>query len=158
MSCISWNCQGLGNPEAVRELLNVVKQEGSVLVFVMETKIRGKRVEDLRYTLGFTGIFVVDSDGLSGGIGLFWSKDTNVELKNFSNSHIDVVVSTNTVGSNAWRFTGFYGAPRVSDRHHSWRFLRTLHNIPHGAWMCVGDFNETLYPNEHFSKSARPER
>ena len=72
MNCLSWNCRGLGNPKVVCELRNVVKQEGPALVFVMETKIRGKRVEDLRHTLGFAGSFGVDSDGLSGGIGLFW--------------------------------------------------------------------------------------
>ncbi|XP_073362819.1 uncharacterized protein [Aegilops tauschii subsp. strangulata] len=56
-----------------------------------------------------------------------------------------------------WRFTGFYGAPRSEDRHHSWRCLRTLHAIQHQAWLCVGDFNETLYGTEHFSRSPRPE-
>ena len=57
----------------------------------------------------------------------------------------------------AWRFTGFYGAPRAEDRHHSWRFLRTLHTLPHAAWLSMGDYNETLYPLEHFSRSARSE-
>lgn len=45
----------------------------------------------------------------------------------------------------------------MEDHHHSWRFLRTLFAIPHSAWMCVGDFNETLYATEHFSRAARPE-
>jgi hypothetical protein len=56
-----------------------------------------------------------------------------------------------------WRFTGFYGAPRVGDRHHSWRTLRTLAGIDHPAWLCVGDFNETLYASKHFSRTERPE-
>ena len=71
MNCMSWNCRGLGNPEAVRELRSIVKLEGPTLLFVMETKIKAKRVEELRYTLGFGGCFAVDSAGLSGGIGLF---------------------------------------------------------------------------------------
>jgi endonuclease/exonuclease/phosphatase family metal-dependent hydrolase len=56
-----------------------------------------------------------------------------------------------------WRFTGFYGAPRAENRHHSWRFLRTLNSVQHSAWLCMGDFNETLYNSEHFSRTARPE-
>jgi hypothetical protein len=56
-----------------------------------------------------------------------------------------------------WRLTGFYGAPRAEDRHHSWRFLRTLFAIEHSAWLCLGDFNETLFATEHFSRAARPE-
>ena len=154
MNAMSWNCRGLGNPATVRELRKLVKQEGPTLLFVMETKIRGKRVEDLKFTLGFSGCFAVDSDGLSGGIGLFWSKDVEVTLENFSKSHIDVMVSQN---NKTWRLTGFYGEPRVENRHHSWWFLRTLFAIPHRAWLCLGDFNETLSADEHFSIHARPE-
>ena len=138
MSCISWNCRGLGNPEAVRELRSIVKLEGPSLVFVMETKIRGKRVEDLQHTLGLGGCFAVDSVGLSGGVGLFWSKDVKVERKNYSTSHIDVLVQNKDMNTPVWRFTSFYGAPRAENRHHSWCFLRTLHGIPHSEWLCVG--------------------
>ena len=74
--------------------------------------------------------------------------------KNFSKSHIDVKVTQN---NKSWCFTSFYGEPRVENRHHSWRFLRSLHSIPHNAWLCMGDFNETLYSNEHFSRAAGPE-
>lgn len=107
----------------------------------METKIRGKRVEDLKTTLGFSGCFAVDNDGLSGGIGLFWSRDVNVTLENYSASHIDVIVRQE---NKTWRFTGFYGEPWVENRHHSWRFMRTLFAVPHEAWLFIGDFNEIL--------------
>ena len=157
MSCAGWNCRGLGNPEAVRELGNFAKREAPALLFVMETKIRAKRVEDLRARLGFAGCFAIDSEGLSGGLGLFWSSDVIVDVKNKSSDHIDCVVQKVDLSSPPWRFTGFYGAPRAENRHHSWRFLRTLHGIQHDAWLVLGDFNETLYGSEHFSRSARPE-
>ena len=157
MSCISWNCRGLGNPEAVRELRNIVKQELPLLLFVMEMKISAKRVESLQHTLGFAGCFAINSTGLSGDIGQFWSQDVDVELKNSSSAHIDVMVRRKDQASPTWRFTGFYGAPRVENRHHSWRSIRTLNDIQHSAWLCMGDFNETLYATEHFSTSARPE-
>ena len=109
---MSWNCRGLGNPETVRELRNIVKQEGPALLFVMETKIKGKRVENLRTTLGFHGCFAVDSTGLSGGIGLFWNDEVHVELKNYSRAHIDVKVKRRD-DQISWRFTGFHGEPRT---------------------------------------------
>ena len=115
MNCLSWNCRGLGNPEAVRELRSIVKVEGPSLVFVMETMIRGKRAEDLQHTLGFGGCFEVDSVGLGGGIGLFWAKNVNVELKNYSTRHIDVVVQNKDMNTPVWRFTSFYGAPRATE-------------------------------------------
>lgn len=135
----------------------MVKQEGPALLFVMETKIRADRLENLKFTLGFSGCFVVNSVSLSGGIGLFWSKDVSVELKNYSSGHIDVVVRRTDQSSFEWRFTGSYGAPRVEDRHHSWHFLRTLNALPHEAWVCMSDFNETMYGDENYSRSARPE-
>ena len=135
----------------------MMKQEGPDLLCVMETKISGKRVELLQGTLGFAGCFAVDSNGLSGGIGLFWSKNVVVGLKNYISSHIDVLVKKVDQPSVEWRFTGFYGAPRAEERHHSWRFLRTLNAVPHSAWLCVGDFNETLHASEHFSRTNRPE-
>ncbi|KAM0929825.1 hypothetical protein ACQ4PT_001352 [Festuca glaucescens] len=137
--------------------LSIVRQEGPALLFVMETKISGKRVENLRVSLGFAGCYAVDSDGLSGGIGLFWSSDVLVEIENYSANHIDATVQKADLSSPKWRFTGFYGEPRVENRHHSWRFLRTLHAISQGSWLCMGDFNETLYGEEHFSNVPRPE-
>jgi hypothetical protein len=71
----------------------------------METKISAKRVEDLRVTLGFAGCFAVDSEGLSGGLGLFWSDDYDVSVKGFSTGHIDAMVQKKGQNSTEWRFT-----------------------------------------------------
>jgi hypothetical protein len=68
-----------------------------------------------------------------------------VEIKNFSSCHIDARVRGTELDAFEWRLMGFYGAPRAEDRHHSWRFLRTLFAIEHSAWLCLGDFNETLF-------------
>ena len=97
MNCLSWKCRGLGNPATVRELRSVVKQEGPGLLFLMETKIAAKRVESLQNLLGFAGCFAVDSDGLSGGIGLFWTSEVQVDLQSFSSGHIDVMVQNNNL-------------------------------------------------------------
>jgi hypothetical protein len=133
----------------------------------METKISAERVEDLRIPLGYAGCFAMNSDGLSGGLGLFWSRDYEVDVKSYSIGHIDAMVRKKDQFSPVWRFTGFYGAPRAENRYHrapraenryhSWRFLRTLFGVLHSAWLCMGDFNETLYASEHFSRAARPE-
>ena len=157
MSYMGYNCRGLGNLGTVRELRKVVKQECPIVLFMMETKIKAKRVEELQTVLGFAGCYAVDSDGLSGGVGLFWSSNVDVDLKNYGQSHIDVMVKQKSNPLQSWCFTGFYGEPRVENRHHSWRFMHTLRDIPHGAWLCLGDFNETLYADEHFGTNARPE-
>lgn len=80
MNCLTWNRRGLGNSATFHELLKIVKREGLTLLFIMDTKIRGKCVENLKSFICFSGCFSVDSDGPSGGIGLFWSDVVSVEL------------------------------------------------------------------------------
>jgi hypothetical protein len=128
-----------------------------MLLFVMETKICKKRVEKLSSTFGFAGGFAVDSDGLSGGIGLFWSSAVVVDLKSFNNHHIDVVVTFADGSGSPWRFTGIYGEPRRENRHNTWTLMRRLHGLRNLPWLCVGDYNETLFSTEHFSVHDREE-
>jgi hypothetical protein len=113
-------------------------------------------VENLKSVLGFHGCFAVDSDGLSGGIGSLWTDEVHVELKNYGQAHIDVRVRRRNSDQPPWRFTGFYGEPRTENRYQSWDFLHTLYGISHEGWICVGDFNETMYAEEHFSIHTRP--
>jgi hypothetical protein len=84
-----------------------VKQLDPILLFVMETKIEGKRVEKLASTFGFAGGFgfVVDSDGLSGRIGIFWLCSVTVDLKSYNAHHIDVVVQDKNGSIPPWRLT-----------------------------------------------------
>jgi hypothetical protein len=63
-----------------------------MLLFVMETKLSKDRLDDLRSRLGFAGCFAVGSDGLSGGVGIFWSAEVIVSVKNVSYGHIDAMV------------------------------------------------------------------
>ena len=106
MSCLSWNCRGLGNPEAVRELRSIVKLEGPTLLFVMETKINAKRVEDLKYTLGFGGCFAVDSAGLSGGRCLSKAHEAQqhveVARSNSKPANWDVLIKVAPMALSTW--------------------------------------------------------
>jgi hypothetical protein len=123
----------------------------------METKISAKRVENLRTTLGMAGCYAVESDGLSGGLGLFWSAEYDVDVKSYSSGHIDATVQKKDHSVGGWMFTGFYGASRAENTHQIWRFLRTLSNVNCSTWLYLGDFSETMYASEHFSRAARPE-
>ena len=39
MSCLSWNCRGLGNPQTKAELADLVGKKDPTFVFLMETKV-----------------------------------------------------------------------------------------------------------------------
>ena len=53
MNILSWNCWGLGNPTTVLALHNLVKVQGPKVLFLMETKLDGKKMEVLRVELRF---------------------------------------------------------------------------------------------------------
>ena len=59
---------------------------------------------------GFVNGLIILSHGRSGGLALLWTRETNFEIKRFSNHHIDAIV-TETSPSFKWRITGFYGHP-----------------------------------------------
>ena len=157
MNCLSLNCRGLGNPREVRELRDFVKQFDHALLFVMETKIEANRVEKLASTFGFVKGFAVSSEGLSGGVGIFWLAAVSVDIKNYSKNHIDLLVECKDGSIPKWRFTGIYGEPRRENRHNTWTLMRRLRGLQNLPWMCIGNFNETVYSTEHFSEHERDE-
>jgi hypothetical protein len=95
-------------------------------VFLSETKISNLRAQNLRWRLGFDHAFGVKSEGLSGGLVLFWNNDSVVSLKSYSRSHIDVFIKNDTVGDNEWRFTGFYANAVRSRRRKDWELLQLI--------------------------------
>ncbi|XP_074303266.1 uncharacterized protein LOC141637717 [Silene latifolia] len=145
MSLLSLNCRGLGNPDAVGGLRNLLRREAPAIVFLCETRLNSKEFGRVRACLDDYEGLEVDSAGRSGGLAFMWKREIGCTLRSASMHHIDVEVSWN---SKVWRVTGFYGWPVVSDRHLSWQLLRMLKEEYDGPWVCVGDINEVLYATE----------
>jgi hypothetical protein len=154
MSLICWNCRGLGNPWAVRELCRLVKEKRPHFLFLIETKVCLKKLQVLRKSMGFEGLFSVDPMGKSGGLGLFWKEGGRMEIQNYSLHHINVKISLNDL-NGGWTFTGFYGYPDQSQRDKSWKLLSTLHSFNKQAWLCIWDFNEILDQSEKVGGALR---
>ncbi|KAF4379891.1 hypothetical protein F8388_024924 [Cannabis sativa] len=47
-----------------------------------------------------------------------------------------------------WNFTGVYGDPVRSQRHHFLAMLHRIRDETHGPWLIGGDFNEVLHAKE----------
>ena len=45
MSCLSWNCRGLGNPQIEEDLATLVSKKDPKMVFLMETKVEKNTME-----------------------------------------------------------------------------------------------------------------
>ena len=154
MSCLSWNCRGLGHPRTVQVLADLVKQYNPAFIFMMETLCHRDKLEKIKIQLGYAGLFVVDKVGRSGGLALFWKPNFIVQLIKFGKTFIDVAVQ-NPEGK-CWRVTGFYGFPETSRRRASWRLLRSLALVSPLPWVCIGDFNDLLHSSEKRGKLAQP--
>ena len=79
-----------------------------------------------------------------------------MEIKSYSQHHIDVVVTEASSGFK-WRLTGFYGHPETHRRKESWNFLATLNNQFQLPWLCLEDFNEILLAEEKLGGLTRPQ-
>ena len=124
MNFLSWNCHGLGNPQRVCELSGLVKAKGPTLLFLMETKKKKSYLECLWCRLGYDNLYIVPRRNLSGGLALLWMNNIDLHIRTFSPHHIDAVVNPRI--DDAWRFTRFYRAPKVSNREDSWPLLHHL--------------------------------
>jgi hypothetical protein len=59
----------------------------------METKLRKMKMEQIRCKLGFKNSFVVESIGKSGGLALLWGEEISVDIQNYSNRHINGIIT-----------------------------------------------------------------
>lgn len=156
MSCISWNCRGLGNAATVKELRDIVKKYAPSVMCVLETQIHITRVEGLKKTLGFDNAFAVSSLVRSGGLGLFWNNEIKIEILPYSQYHIDAIIIE--AGADPWRLTCVYGEAQTCERFKTWNMLKHIKASSALPWACVGDFNEVLHGSEHvgYRKEAKP--
>ena len=131
---------GAWEPPASSRAFNMVKVKGPSLVFLMETEKKKSYLEKLRCRLKFDNLFIVPQRNLSGSLALLWSNDLDLHIHTFSPHHIEAVVNPRI--DDAWRFTGFYGAPEVANREDSWYLLWHLATQFNRPWVCIGDFNK----------------
>ena len=90
---ISWNCRGLGNPRSARALHDMVRQWNPKVVFVIETKAKNRRMERIKNKIGLANGLIVPCVGRKGGLALLWTREIDLEIKSFSQSHIVAVIN-----------------------------------------------------------------
>lgn len=89
MSCIVWNCRGAGGTSTIHELVALSQSSRPSLIFLCETRQNKNKVRGLRSRLGLRGFAGVSSEGMSGGLALFWHENLYVEVKDMNKNFID---------------------------------------------------------------------
>ena len=80
MSCLAWNCCGLGNLRTWRELVEIVWAKYPTMAFLAETLTDDARLESVQSSIGFNDRWVVPRVGRSGGLVLCWKAGISSEV------------------------------------------------------------------------------
>ena len=80
---VSWNCRGLGNPQAVRLLCNLLRRKTLSFVFLMETKLYARERERVKNRVGFKNGIFVDCVNRVGGLCLLWRSDVTISINSY---------------------------------------------------------------------------
>lgn len=105
MSIFCWNCRGAGKSVIVRELRDFARKIAPSVLCMVETQLSKSRVENLACTLGFDNAYAVSSSGRSGGLGMFWYNEINIDVFGYSDYHIDAHVTLTLPDTEPWRLT-----------------------------------------------------
>jgi exonuclease III len=158
MKILSWNCRGLGSPQAVRALLRLTRIENPQIVFLMETRLKANEVESVRNKLGFKYCLSVDCRGAgrerAGGLTLMWMEHLNISIKSYSLNHIHGICDDEENGE-VWDLTSIYGHPEEHHKKKTWDLIDSLGRQISGRWLCCGDFNDILDSQEKKGGNSR---
>ena len=155
MSLIVWNCRGLGNPQTIRELGDLIRAQDPAAMFIAKTWLDKARLKSLLKNCDLDQKFVVSKVTQGGNLALLWRSDFDVTVVDSSLNFIDAVI--NAGKENSWQFTGFYGCPETNRHQDSWNMLKNLSSSSSLPWLCAGDFNEIAKSHEKLGGRVRPE-
>ncbi|KAG7578550.1 Zinc knuckle CX2CX4HX4C [Arabidopsis thaliana x Arabidopsis arenosa] len=141
----SWNCQRLRNLFTVRRLRDIHHDIFPDVMFLMETKNKDDYISKTFSWMGYTNLFTIPPQGLSGGLALFSKGDVLLDILDSSPNFIDTKISFR---GKVCFVTFIYGPPKLEDRAVFWEFLIALGSSRESAWILTGDFNEILDNSE----------
>ncbi|KAL6137675.1 hypothetical protein ACLB2K_062964 [Fragaria x ananassa] len=130
--------------QALKELIGKYRPS---LIFLSETRMKDKNLKKVRNDYKFPFDITVKPIRTAGGLALWWDHSVTVQVLSKSKNMIDTIVQFKSDGSLV-RFTWFYGPPNSEGKPNFWRKCRHLARGIDLPWLCIGDFNEFLWPHE----------
>ncbi|GLU11862.1 hypothetical protein SLE2022_285820 [Rubroshorea leprosula] len=159
---ISWNCRGVAKHNFHSSAMDLKRTHNPAIMLVVETKLSGEDARSQAASLGFAKSFVVNSNGLAGGLWLLWDDAAVVvDIVSYSDQAIHAIIKVCNNPSfptdwflsgiyGDWFLSGIYGRPQIATRALLWNELSTIAENISMPWMMIGDFNDVLDQSEKF--------
>lgn len=150
MTHLCWKCRGVAAAATMRELKELCRIHQPAIVFLMETRAPEERLERVRRRLRFHSMFCVEARGRSGGLGLFWNKNVQIQILMSTQNYIHTVILFIETGKE-YDCSFVYGNPIFQQRRNLWSRILRLQTDRDRPWCVMGDLNEFL---SHFEKDG----
>uniref|UniRef100_A0A803QPC0 Reverse transcriptase n=1 Tax=Cannabis sativa TaxID=3483 RepID=A0A803QPC0_CANSA len=140
MKCLSWNCRGLARDPTPQAILAWVSRYKVDCVFLMETKVSIKIMEEMARKLGFSNMECVGAIGLTGGSCLMWNNNIKLDVNYFSEGFFEATVC-DVQNNFQWKFFAIYGTPYMGAKEVFWKSMEEEFSACQFPWMLIGDLN-----------------
>ncbi|KAL5563120.1 hypothetical protein UlMin_032867 [Ulmus minor] len=153
MIVLAWNCRGMGQPSAIRELRALVRSSNPDCMLLMEAKVNSGTMASILHNLHFLNHVYVPPVGLSGGFCVAWRDGIEMEPVTM-NKHIISCLVFSSPGSAPWLFSAVYGPNSSMEKRLFWDNIHLQTKCFSGAWLIMGDFNTIWSSSDRSSGSG----
>ncbi|KAL5569506.1 hypothetical protein UlMin_026081 [Ulmus minor] len=150
MIFLAWNCKGMGQPSAIRELRALVRSSNPDCILLKEAKVNYGTMQTIIQHLHFLNHVYEPPVGLSGGLCVAWRDCIEMEPVSV-NKHIISLLVFSTPGSAPWLVSAVYGPNSSVDKRLFWENIHHDTDFFTGAWLIIGDFNTIWNNGDHSS-------
>ncbi|KAF9622284.1 hypothetical protein IFM89_031087 [Coptis chinensis] len=132
----SWNCRGMGSPEAIRSVSALVKKFDHDVLFLIETKLLYKKLKHIQKKLKYPQVYAVDPVGRSGGLDVLYKDNISFSVVDGNKNAISGTF-LNYLSNVSWHVSFIYGNLVAHKRIAVWNYLRDLRNVLSGPWLIT---------------------
>ena len=144
INILAWNCRGAAAKSLPGRIRDVLKGNNVNILILCETRISGRKADNVLKKLNFNSWIRVEATGYAGGIWLLWNcEEVSVNYLSSSNQvlHAQVRLADNP---RMFCLSCVYAEPQPLLRNELWVNLSQMSSRLTIPWVVMGDFNAYL--------------